>query len=62
MARALNVAIAGPRSYDGVLRSFPYVNEQGRKDAGPDDIDAACRALWRSWIALLGMVLLFALF
>ena len=57
MARVLNAAIAGPRAYDGQVRDFPFVNAQGRKTLGPADIDAACTALWRSWAALLAIVI-----
>ncbi|WP_412552545.1 adenosylcobinamide-phosphate synthase CbiB [Shimia sp. MIT1388] len=56
MARALDVAVAGPRSYDGVLQDFPYVNPQGRKTLTPDDVDACCRALWLTWAAGLAVV------
>ncbi|MGB7317711.1 MAG: adenosylcobinamide-phosphate synthase CbiB [Planktotalea sp.] len=49
MARALNVALSGPRSYDGAMRDFPFVNATARKSIGADDIDAATRALWRTW-------------
>ena len=55
MARALNVAIAGPRAYDGDMQDFPFVHDRGRKTLGPDDIDATCRALWRTWFAFLGL-------
>lgn len=49
MARAINTALAGPRSYDGRMQDFPFVHPQGRRDAGPDQIDAACAVLWRTW-------------
>lgn len=49
MARGLGVSLAGPRSYDGEFRDFPFVNAHGRKDASPNDIDAACRGLWKAW-------------
>lgn len=62
MARALNAAIAGPRAYDGQMRDFPYVNTSGRKSLGPDDIDATCSALWRTWMAALAVVFVIALF
>ena len=61
MARALNIAIAGPRAYDGEMRDFPFVNEHGRKSLRPDDIDATCRVLWRAWAAFLALLFLFAL-
>ncbi|CUH66225.1 cobalamin biosynthesis protein [Thalassovita gelatinovora] len=58
MARALNVALSGPRSYDGERRDYPYVHPEGRIDPGPDDIDAATRALWRGWSVVLAGVLI----
>jgi len=57
MARALGVALSGPRSYDGVLRDYPFVNATGDRDIGAAAIDAACATLWRSWAAALGAVL-----
>lgn len=57
MARALNVALAGPRAYDGVMRDFPFVHPQGSQHPGSDQIDAACTALWRSWGAFLLLVI-----
>ncbi|MBE1291823.1 MAG: cobalamin biosynthesis protein [Rhodobacteraceae bacterium] len=61
MARALDVAVAGPRSYDGVMQDFPYVNPQGRKVLVADDVDACCRALWLTWAAGLAVVVVLAL-
>ena len=58
MARALDVALAGPRSYDGEMRDFPFVNVDGTHDATPDHIDAACTALWRVWGVVLALALL----
>jgi adenosylcobinamide-phosphate synthase len=49
MAQVLGVALSGPRSYHGELKSFPYVNPTGRHDIGPDEIDAADRILWQTW-------------
>jgi len=49
MARATNVALAGPRSYDGQLQQLPWVNETGRQTITADDVDAAVRILWRAW-------------
>ncbi len=60
MARALDVAVAGPRSYDGVMQDFPYVNPQSRKVLAPDDVDACCRALWLTWAAGLAVVVVLA--
>lgn len=49
MARAINVALSGPRSYDGQLQQLPWVNETGRQTITADDVDAAVRILWRAW-------------
>lgn len=62
MATTLNVALAGPRSYDGEMRDFPFVHDEGRHTLTPDDIDAATRALWRVWWAIFAGVALIALF
>ena len=61
MARALDVALAGPRSYDGEMRDFPFVNVDGTHEATPDQIDAACTALWRVWGVVLGLALLLSM-
>ena len=59
MALVLNIALAGPRSYEGRMQTFPFVYPEGRHDAGPNDIDAAVRALWRAWGAIIaGLILL----
>lgn len=53
MARALNIALAGPRSYHGQEQVFPWVNEGAETDIGPRDIDAAVRVLWGVWLTFL---------
>ncbi|MDM7931255.1 adenosylcobinamide-phosphate synthase CbiB [Tabrizicola sp.] len=62
LAPVLNVALSGPRSYDGIRKDYPWVWPEGRRDPGPDDIDAAANALWRVWVALLAVAVLTALF
>ena len=62
MAPVLNVALSGPRSYHGVRKDYPWVWPEGRRDPGPDDIDAAAAALWRVWAVLLAFAILIALF
>jgi adenosylcobinamide-phosphate synthase len=62
MAVVLNVALSGPRSYNGQMADFPWVWPEGRPDPGPDQIDAACSALWRAWAGLLVIIGLVALF
>jgi adenosylcobinamide-phosphate synthase len=61
LAPVLNVALSGPRSYDGVRKEYPWVWPEGRRDPGPDDIDAAANALWRVWAAMLAIAVLIAL-
>lgn len=62
MAPVLNVALSGPRSYHGQRKDYPWVWPEGRRDAGPNDIEAACAALWRVWAALLACAIVIALF
>lgn len=62
MARALGISLAGPRAYDGKMQSFPFVNPEGRKELAPEDVDAACNALWRSWGITLAVAFILALF
>ena len=61
MARALDVALAGPRAYHGRMQDLAWVNPEGRKGIGPRAIDAALRVLWRAWAVLLALALLAAL-
>ncbi|MGB5556937.1 MAG: adenosylcobinamide-phosphate synthase CbiB [Paracoccaceae bacterium] len=60
MAATLGIALAGPRSYDGAPRDFPFVNPQGRHAVAATDIDAATRALWRTWALALALTALLA--
>jgi adenosylcobinamide-phosphate synthase len=61
LAPVLNVALSGPRSYNGVRKHYDWVWPEGRRDPGPDNIDAAANALWRVWAALLAFAVLIAL-
>ena len=61
LARTLDVALAGPRSYDGQRRDFPFVHASGRRDIGPAEIDAATRALWRAWAVVIALCAIAAL-
>lgn len=61
ISRSLGIALSGPRSYHGKMQNQPWVNPTGRKDATPEDIEAACHILWKSWsITLIVAILLFA--
>jgi adenosylcobinamide-phosphate synthase len=61
MARALGVALSGPRSYHGRMQDFPWVHPTGRRDAGAADIRRAMGVLWRVWGLLLAGALLLGL-
>ena len=63
MARALGVALAVPRSYEGEMRPFAWVHEAGSKSADAHAIDRCTDILWKSWaLALLLTVALALLF
>ncbi|HBZ43827.1 MAG TPA: adenosylcobinamide-phosphate synthase [Maritimibacter sp.] len=53
MAVSLDVALAGPRSYEGEVRDYPFVNAPGDRDPSANDIDRAVSVLWRAWTGLL---------
>ena len=61
IARALGVALAGPRSYDGRTRPYPWVNMAGQRRIGPPEIRDAVAALWRAWAAIVVLVALAAI-
>lgn len=56
MAAALGVALAGPRSYKGVVVPDPYMNAAGRKEATARDIRRALRVYVGASALLLAMV------
>ena len=63
MAGVLDVSISGPRSYEGVIKNYPFVNVDGKKKLTAVDIDNAVDVLWRSWGGLVlgcGVVLFFS--
>lgn len=53
MAYGIDVALSGPRSYDGMMKGYPFVNSDGAKHLTPDSIDRAVTVLWRVWVAIL---------
>ncbi|MGA0282568.1 MAG: cobalamin biosynthesis protein, partial [Paracoccaceae bacterium] len=61
MARALDIALSGPRSYDGSLQEYAWVNKGGNKHANAHDIDRATRMLWSAWALCLLLILVFSL-
>ena len=60
MAPALDVSLSGPRSYDGAREEFPWVNPEGRKDAGPDDVDGTIGLLWKAWTLATSVIIVSA--
>ena len=66
IAASLDLALAGPRTYESGVVDDPYMNADGRKDARAADIDRAVGLLWRAWAVLVVLSVLlwlpFALF
>lgn len=58
MARALSIALAGPRSYHGTTQDLAWVNGAARRALGPVDIDAAITLTWKAW----GLAILITVF
>ena len=61
MARSIDVALAGPRAYGGVMQQFAWVNGAGARLIGPVQIDAAITRLWQAWGVMLGLCVLLGL-
>lgn len=55
MAGALGLALAGPRTYDGVLVRDAVMGEGGRRDAAPADIRRALRLYWTADLLLVAL-------
>ncbi|MEM6305282.1 MAG: adenosylcobinamide-phosphate synthase CbiB [Pseudomonadota bacterium] len=60
VAYSLDIALAGPRAYDGRMQSFPFVNPSGTRALGAPDIDACNALLWRVWRGVLILLLVTA--
>lgn len=56
MARALDIALAGPRSYDGQIRDLAWVNGDARREIGAYEVFRACTMLWKVWGLALGVL------
>lgn len=61
MAVCLNISLSGPRSYHGKQSDFPWVWPEGRREIGPEEIDASVSALWRAWAGMVVITLLAAI-
>jgi adenosylcobinamide-phosphate synthase len=60
MAHGLDIALSGPRSYDGEIKDYPFVNGAGEHHLGAGDIDRAVDVLWRTWAFTLGLAVILA--
>ncbi len=56
MARALDIALAGPRSYDGQMRDLAWVNGNARQNIDAAEVFRASDILWQVWGLALGLV------
>ncbi len=61
MAAGLDVALSGPRSYEGEMRDFPWVNEDGARDIGAKEVDQAVDMLWTAWLVIFTIAVLVAI-
>ncbi|MBO6637226.1 MAG: cobalamin biosynthesis protein [Roseitalea sp.] len=52
MATVTGLALGGPRVYRDDVADEPFMNDAGREDAGPGDIDAALSDFWRAMTGL----------
>ncbi len=50
-ASVLGIALSGPRSYDGELRDYPFINQTGRIELMPEDIKDCIKVAWKGWVA-----------
>ncbi|MCF6306171.1 MAG: adenosylcobinamide-phosphate synthase CbiB [Rhodobacteraceae bacterium] len=57
MAGALDISLAGPRSYGGKLSDDLFVNHHGRRVLNASDIRDAVSILWRAW-AVFGLIII----
>jgi adenosylcobinamide-phosphate synthase len=58
MAGALGIALAGPRSYGGVMGDYAYMGEGGRREVTADDIRRALRLFWVADMLLMALMAL----
>ena len=57
-AYALDIALSGPRIYEGEETMDPFVNEDGEQALKRTDIVETVQILWRSWGAMLAIVII----
>jgi adenosylcobinamide-phosphate synthase len=56
MAGALGLALAGPRSYGGVMVDDAFMGSGGRREATPADIDRALALFWVADLLLMALL------
>ena len=56
MAGALGIALAGPRSYGGVMGDYAFMGEGGRREVTAADIRRALRLFWMADVLLMAML------
>ena len=61
MAAVLDVRLSGPRSYGDTQSDDLYINPMGQKILGTETIRDAISVLQRSWLAVFGVAVSFAL-
>ncbi|MFK7875351.1 MAG: adenosylcobinamide-phosphate synthase CbiB [Paracoccaceae bacterium] len=61
LARTLNVALAGPRMYHGVMQDLPWVHEPGEKKVGPAQIEQGIHQIWSAWKVFVSINLILVL-
>jgi adenosylcobinamide-phosphate synthase len=61
MAAVLDVALAGPRIYNGSATDDSFVHRLGRRDANHTDIERAIKAMNRAWFLNFALIVLFGL-
>jgi adenosylcobinamide-phosphate synthase len=59
-AAALGIALGGPRRYGAEVVAGAWLNPEGRRDPGPDDIDSAVRLIDTSWLIMVAAAVLMA--
>jgi adenosylcobinamide-phosphate synthase len=56
MATLLNIALAGPRTYNGVDGSDPYINPEGDYILSSNHITDCTKFLWQIWLIIFSLV------
>jgi adenosylcobinamide-phosphate synthase len=56
MAGALGIALAGPRSYGGVMGDYAFMGEGGRREVTAADIRRALRLFWMADVLLMAVL------